>query len=486
MLGFDVEISPMGQRFMTSRAFVRLLAGPVGSGKSTIAAVEILRLSMLQNKNPRDGVRRSRCIVLRNTAAQLRDTVKPLLNEWFVVKTGGRLASWKHSEGNGRLYISCYHPDGGLVQCEVMLMAVDTPDDVRRLLSVEASFAFCEEFVHLDRDVFFGLMGRVARYPARVDGGCAFPCVYGSSNPPMAETFWADVLENPPEGWGVFWQPPALLEDKTINPDAENLQFLDENYYKNLIAGKTDDWIGQFLQNRFGVGQSGQAVYKHTYARSKHVHEGLMENGLVGHSDQYPVVVGVDNGLTAAAVVTSQDPRGRVLVVAEAVVPQGETMAFERFFDTILVPTLKRVTYSRNIVMVMDPACFQRSQLDARTLAQFVKDRGYIVVRASTNKPDRRIGAVEKLLTTMVGDHPRLAVDRANNPTLIKGFEYGYRYPQRRGGELNPENGPEKNQYSHVHDALQYAATYYTADSDVVAKRRHNVVIPNISSKAWT
>jgi len=486
MLGFDVEISPKGQEFMESRAFVRLLAGPVGSGKSTIAAIEILRLAMLQNKNPRDGVRRSRCIVLRNTAAQLRDTVKPLLNEWFVVKTGGKLAYWKHSEGNGRLYISCFHPDGGLVQCEVMLMAVDTPDDVRRLLSVEASFAFCEEFVHLDRDVFFGLMGRVARYPSRVDGGCAFPCVYGSSNPPMAETFWAEVLENPPEGWDVFWQPPALLEDKSLNPEAENLQFLDPNYYKNLIAGKTDDWIGQFLQNRFGVGQSGQAVYKHTYMRHKHVHEGLAASTLLGYSEQYPVVVGLDNGLTAAAVITQQDARGRVIVAGEAVVPDGETMAFERYFDTILLPALRQVTMSRNVVMVMDPACFQRSQLDARTIAQFVKDRGFQVIKASTNKPDKRIGAVEQLLTTMVGEYPRLVIDKERNPTLIKGFEYGYKYPQRKSGEMNVENGPEKNKFSHVHDALQYAALHYTSGGDADRKRRHNIVVPTISSKAWT
>lgn len=38
---------------------------------------------------------------------------------------------------------------------------------------------------------------------------------------------------------------------------------------------------------------------------------------------------------------------------------------------------------------------------------------------------------------------------------LIKGFKYGYRYRKRRNGEF--EDRPEKNEWSHVHDANQYA-----------------------------
>jgi hypothetical protein len=38
---------------------------------------------------------------------------------------------------------------------------------------------------------------------------------------------------------------------------------------------------------------------------------------------------------------------------------------------------------------------------------------------------------------------------------LIRGFKSGYRYKIKRSGEM--EDKPDKNEYSHVHDANQYA-----------------------------
>jgi hypothetical protein len=39
--------------------------------------------------------------------------------------------------------------------------------------------------------------------------------------------------------------------------------------------------------------------------------------------------------------------------------------------------------------------------------------------------------------------------------SLIKGFRYGYRYKIKKNGEM--EDKPDKNEFSHVHDANQYA-----------------------------
>ena len=42
-------------------------------------------------------------------------------------------------------------------------------------------------------------------------------------------------------------------------------------------------------------------------------------------------------------------------------------------------------------------------------------------------------------------------------PTLIKGFMNGYQYRRMKvSGEARHEDKPDKNKYSHVHDALQY------------------------------
>jgi len=39
---------------------------------------------------------------------------------------------------------------------------------------------------------------------------------------------------------------------------------------------------------------------------------------------------------------------------------------------------------------------------------------------------------------------------------LIKGFRSGYRYKVKKNGEM--EDKPDKNEWSHVHDALQYGS----------------------------
>ena len=39
---------------------------------------------------------------------------------------------------------------------------------------------------------------------------------------------------------------------------------------------------------------------------------------------------------------------------------------------------------------------------------------------------------------------------------LIKGFRSGYRYKVKKNGEM--EDKPDKNEFSHIHDALQYGS----------------------------
>lgn len=55
----------------------------------------------------------------------------------------------------------------------------------------------------------------------------------------------------------------------------------------------------------------------------------------------------------------------------------------------------------------------------------------------------------------MVDGHSGLLVDfRCRN--LIKGFEGGYQYRRIQVSGERYDDKPEKNHYSHIHDALQY------------------------------
>jgi len=66
--------------FMQSEAFVRVILGPVGSGKSTGCLMEIVRRMTEQKPGP-DGVRRTRFAVVRQTLSQIKQTI---LKEFFT------------------------------------------------------------------------------------------------------------------------------------------------------------------------------------------------------------------------------------------------------------------------------------------------------------------------------------------------------------------------------------------------------------------
>ena len=79
---FGYKASPTAQRFMDSTAWVKIIMGPVGGGKSTAALFELLKRAVQQA--PHKNVRRTKFIILRNTMQQLKSTVKPLIDQWFV------------------------------------------------------------------------------------------------------------------------------------------------------------------------------------------------------------------------------------------------------------------------------------------------------------------------------------------------------------------------------------------------------------------
>lgn len=448
---------PVADAFMQDRSFVSIINGPIGSGKSTAALFKLLMLALAQP--PINHVRRSRVVILRNTAEQLRDTVAPKINEWFVDAAQGRMGGW--TQLNKKFLIKFALSDRTTVECELWLMAADTPDDVRRLLSVECSWAWVEEAREVVEDVFNGLQGRVDRYPSKMMGGVNNPCIICSTNPPPIGTFWHKVMTEVPKGWAYFPQPAALLDDNSLNPLREN-PHLDDEYYERLMFGKTEEWIDVYLRGKFGIGNAGQPVYKGSFKRSFHV----AENELMPiKTKTYPLIIGLDNGLTAAAAFLQRDLRGRVMLLDECYVPPGVTMGIDRFLDTMLVPLIKQKYWQCEPICILDPACWQRSQINERTIAQEVQARNLRVVKARTNDLTKRITGVEQLLVQQTDGKGHFLI----SPTCrwaIEGFEYGYRYPLKRDGQVMTEN-PMKNHHSHFHDALQYAASFYGAGVDI-------------------
>lgn len=444
----NFQPGPVVQSFIAGREFFKILMGPVGGGKSTGALFDLFDRSL--NQVPYNNVRRTKHIILRNTSAQLTSTVKPLIDQWFVTLTNGALGSWRVTDKTFEMKARL--PDDTVLHTEFILQHADTPDDVRRLLSLECSSAWIEEAREVNEEIVQGLQGRVNRFPNRASGGVTYPGVIASTNPPPLGTYWHGLISKPPKGVGVYIQPAALLPDGRLNPDAENLNNLAPDYYENLISGRSEQWLEVYLMNRFGAGEYGNPVFRSTFKRSFHVADSELQP--IMQSIQ-PLIVGCDNGLTAAAVFMQQDMRGRLNVLGEAFVPEGDTMGFETFLDRILLPQLTaRFPFKReNVVFVMDPACWQRSQVNEATIAQAVQRRGYTPVKATTNDPEKRIAAVEALLSRQIDGAAGLLIDPRCTHT-IAALDWGYRYRKSSSGSGNPSI--EKNHFSHIGDAFQY------------------------------
>jgi hypothetical protein len=460
--------TPTQEEFMLSDAFVRVLAGPIGGGKSVCCTHELFRWSTEQRPNG-NGERKTRFLIVRNTADQLRSTVMKTVFDWFPPQHVGE---WKATEKT--LYIDVPLPDGTRVKSEWMFIALDTPDDVRKALSLEATGLWGNESRELHKEVVEALLGRVDRYPSMKDGGATRAGALFDTNMPDQDTYWHNNMENPPANWSVHIQPPAIMKvtdfierygeepdperratafdgvDYCTNPDSDNYANLSKKYYPNNIPGRTQDFLNVYLRCRYGRSLNGTPVYDQTFVEEFHLPEGELSPI---RGENYPIVIGLDFGRTPAAVLGQLDHRGRVLVFDELV---SENMGIEKFLSTKLKPHLFAHYAGFPTVVAPDPAGWAKTQVGEVSPVDVVKAAGFTVAKPASNSIEPRIQAVERLLTRQVDGKAAFLVNRRCK-TLVQGFKYGYRWRMDKSGNLM-DHTPDKNAYSHIHDALQYFA----------------------------
>ena len=85
----DYTPSETVNRFMRDDAKMRVIMGPVGSGKSVGMCFEVVRRAGQQAPN-QQGIRKTRCAVVRETARQLTDTTIKTWLDWFPEGVCGR------------------------------------------------------------------------------------------------------------------------------------------------------------------------------------------------------------------------------------------------------------------------------------------------------------------------------------------------------------------------------------------------------------
>lgn len=450
------------KEFMKDDSFFRGIRGPVGSGKSVGCAVEVFRRALQQQKGP-DGIRHSRWAIVRNSYPQLRTTTIKTWVDWFPEDVWGKML-WHPPPYTHRLR-------RGDVDLEVIFLALDRPEDVKKLLSLELTGIWLNEAREFPKSIVDACTMRVGRYPSMRDGGPSWYGVIADTNAPDEDHWWPIMAgESPlpdhisreealmlvkPDTWKFFNQPSALSEKFNDqgeligydrNPKAENRKNTIGNYYEDIIKGKSRGWINVYVMNRLGSLNDGKPVY-HMFNEEVHI-----SKDPILPVPNVPIIVGLDFGLTPAAAYC-QNVRGKWMILGELV---AEDMGIIRFTEALKRDLAMRFP-NQQYMIYGDPSGDYRAQTDERTPFQILRQAGIKAFPAGNNDVSLRIEAVAAPLNRMIDGQAGMLIDpRCVN--LIKGFRggYGYRRMQVSGAERY-EDKPEKNKYSHIHDALQYA-----------------------------
>jgi hypothetical protein len=481
MASIDYTAPPTVARFMKSAAFMRIIAGPVGSGKTTGCLFEIFRRACEQ-RPAADGYRYTRFAIVRQTLKQLKDTVLKDIITWL-----DGIATYKVSDQT--IYIEI-----GDIRSEWLLIPLDTPDDQRRLLSMQITGAWLSEAIEMDTALIAPLSGRCGRYPGPHLGGASWFGLIADTNMPTEGTEWHKLMTEPAPDLQVFLQPSGL------SPDAENLEWLTQtpetlkldaldpirrgqgrSYYERFLRqyGEDSDWIKRYVQAQYGDDPSGTAVFRDSFKSSFHVvDEVLPIQGAL-------LLIGQDFGRDPCSVICQFDHKGRLLVLEEV---DAEDIGLELHVVSALRPILMSERYlGKRSVVVGDPSGVSKSSIYEETTFDVMKRMGFAAFPAPTNDIAPRLRAIEAFLLGQRDGGPQMIIDRQRCPKLIRGLSGGYRFAKTRAGVRRPL--PDKNEYSHVIDALQYACLAAHGGMTGMLGRtfqRPNRVAPRMSSSAWT
>jgi hypothetical protein len=444
--------------FVTSNRETDIIEGPIGSGKTVALCLRVMRHAQEQRPSPIDGLRYTRFALVRNSYPDLRRTTIRTWLDTFPESLYGRF-NWGQPP--------CHKISFADVRTEIDFLALDKPDDVRKLRSAEYTGIAYNELSFIDKALFDEGTSRL-RYPKQEHGGPTWKGVIADSNAPD-EDHWLAMMTGQvdlppgltveeqdelrwPEEWGFHLQPPALIEQYDqrghvkgyrINPDAENLSNLPAGYYEKQLAGKSKAWIDSRLMVRVVLVVEGSPVWP-MFRRDFHVSAEPLRP-LKGAE----VLVSLDFGRVYPAALFSQEINGRVNV-------QHEMLGFNEG-ATIFAPKVKRFLEQNypgsKVRLVGDPKGADRGQATERSAYDVFATRGMPVVAApiKQNKISERIETVAYALNDNPSGVSRVIISPLCR-TLIIGMAGRYHLVREEDGELRPK----KDKYSNLCDCLQY------------------------------
>jgi hypothetical protein len=498
--------------FMKDNNSVRVVVGPVGSGKSTgVGCGELVRRALMQEPSPKDNIRYFKALIVRNTQPELRKTT---LKTWLGMYPE-TLGKFNNTALTHHIKVPATDDVPGL-DLLVEFTGLDGPQDAAKLLSWEGTLIWFNEAKEINKEIVDMATARVGRYPSMKQGG-VMPTWYGliMDTNPYTSGHWLDKLEkDTPANWTFYRQPPGVLEmqkteegwvsleptwplsitdpqyihagggcDWAVNPKAENLNYLPVNrnidptgnpllgggYYAALVQGKDKSYISIYLQGKNGALTSDQAVIPE-----------FDNNTMVSSDSTYnpglPLQCGIDFGagtLNPAAVFGQLDPIHNRWTVLREVVCQG--MGLLQFADQMNITINEHFPQAQGEIQIWgDPAGLQRDGVEMKTYFDHLRLKGLIALPAPTNKIDVRIECIRTPMLRYSNGKPSFLV----NPkcaVLVEALTEKWCYNRLNvAGEVRFDDKPNKSHpYSDVADALGYMLSGGGEHATITSGKRH-------------
>jgi hypothetical protein len=448
---------PVASAFMRDKeTLVRMLLGPVGGGKTVTCIFDSLK-NASEGPICKDKKIKFRLPVIGETYGQIE---RNLLRSWFewLPQDGGEWTEGEFKGGGGRFGVHKLSFDvlrGGSrieVDFEAIFAAIGEHSIEQFMRGFEPTAFWLYEADLLPREVLSNALLRIGRYPRQEDmlpDQNFRPYIIGDLNAPDIDSwFYEDFEEKPVPGYKVYKQPSGR------SPRAENLSNLPKGYYDRQVAALSNKprLIKRMVDAKYGPSNDGEPVYEEFSDELHLAPEALRP------LPKIKIRFGLDAGLQRPAAIMAQWlPSGQWRVIDELVPGR---MGAKRFASLINKWIAENAGDCEIGDSYADPASWSGADTEAGELSwveTIMVETGIAIQPAPSNEIALRCDAVRDELTYMIdANTPAFWLSPACK-MLRKGFVSHYRYSiQLVGSTKRTSDKPEKNDWSHPHDALQY------------------------------
>jgi len=452
----------------------------------------------------RDGIIRCKATVLRTT---YRDLARTALESWHNERLYPKNHPWTESYEGGidrpavhKLRFGTIRDRSTVeVQLTMQFAAIGDAIPEQFIKGFETSMAWLNE-LDLFGERIPGLMfSRTGRYPSvdqiapseldrvtrdyrrlmaaagisiEADDVVLPRLLWGDFNPPDLDHWLVKNLLEEPEKWPLyklFRQPSGLAAN------AENRIGKPRSSYEQDLQTMTRNDARRYVYGEPGYSLDGRPVYEDEFALAVHRSD---EN--LRPRENVPLAIGLDAGGSPAAAICQPLPTGQLLVLKEICAEPGTGPT--RFAAMILECLMAEFPGLAVREIYADPSSFYGADRIAGELS-WVEIVAQVlslnIEPAPSNEPGLRQDAVRFYLGFIDARTPRMLIDPRCR-RLIGGFAAHYKLTKQASAGSTDKLAVAKNEYSHVHDALQYVCLGHRGRYGAIAAMAQGVRGANV------